>query len=77
MSLTLEATFDGDVFRPATEVDLKPNTKVKLTIEPEDSDIGKPYSFLHYTKSLNLDAPADFSSRLDYYLYGIEAADDE
>ena len=29
MSLTIEATLDGEVFRPDEKVDLEPNTKVE------------------------------------------------
>ncbi|MGI9034723.1 MAG: antitoxin family protein [Pyrinomonadaceae bacterium] len=35
MELTFEATFDGEVFRPAEPVNLKPNTKVKIVVEEE------------------------------------------
>ncbi len=72
MTLELEATFDGKIFRPASEFELKLNTKVKLTVEPEEIEIGKPYSFLNYAKSLKLEGPSDFSSRIDFYLYEIE-----
>ena len=35
MSTTLEAIFDGDVFRPTKPVNLKPNTKVEIIISDE------------------------------------------
>lgn len=75
MSLTLEATFDGDVFRPDTSIDLKPNTKVKITVEQTESK-AKP-SFLEVARSLKLRTPADFSTNLDEYLYGGKQFDDE
>lgn len=33
MTRTLEATFDGSVLRPDEPLDLKPNTRVRVTIE--------------------------------------------
>ena len=35
MVTTIEATFDGSVFRPAEPIQLEPNTRVRLTVEPE------------------------------------------
>ncbi len=32
MSNTIEAIFDGKVFRPESEVELKPNTRIKITV---------------------------------------------
>lgn len=75
MSLTLEATFDGAVFRPDTSIDLEPSTKVKITVETVESK-KEPYSFLRYARSLKLEGPADFSTQLDYYLYGVERSDE-
>jgi predicted DNA-binding antitoxin AbrB/MazE fold protein len=67
MATTIEATFDGQVFRPAEPVSLPPNTTVRITIEPIPV---KPASFLRTARSLNLEGPADWASRLDDYLYG-------
>jgi predicted DNA-binding antitoxin AbrB/MazE fold protein len=33
MPTTIDAMFDGEVFRPSQPVELKPNTPVKLTVE--------------------------------------------
>lgn len=89
MELTYEATFDGEVFRPDEKVDLEPNTKVKIIIENEEEKSkelklvempkkgkGKPYAFLRYARSLNLEGPSDFSTNLDEYLYGGKSLDD-
>ncbi len=79
MELTFEATFDGEVFRPDEKVDLEPNTKVKVTIkEPKKlklvvkpkKGIGEPYAFLKYLETVSIDAPPDYASNLDEYLYG-------
>lgn len=37
MSHTLEATFDRDVFRPDKPVGLRPNTRVRLIVEPAEA----------------------------------------
>lgn len=83
MEKSVEATFDGEVFRPEEPVDLASNTKVTLTFQKRSKRKskklklvyvpkkpgGKPYGFLDYLASLNLDGPSDFSTNLDDYLY--------
>ena len=67
MSQTLEATFDGQVFRPIETVELQPDTRVQLVVTvkaPEE----KPKSFLRVARSLKLQGPKDWSSRVDDYL---------
>jgi hypothetical protein len=70
---TIEATFDGTVFRPTQAVSLPPNTQVRLTIEPLPPENAKPASFLETARSLGLEGPPDWASNLDKYLYGEEA----
>lgn len=79
MEKTLEATYDGKVFTPDEPVDLEPNTKVKVVIEGPKTlkliekpkkETGEPYAFLTYLESVSIDAPTDFSTNLDEYLYG-------
>lgn len=70
MSQTLDATFDGTVFRPDQPIELEPNTRVRITIEPTVTSEERSESFLRVARSLNLDGPRDWSSRLDDYLYG-------
>lgn len=77
MSQTLDAIFDGNVFRPDEPIQLEPNTRVRLTIEPATSSAQQPESFLRVARSLNLDGPPDWSSRLDEYLYGETDTADE
>jgi predicted DNA-binding antitoxin AbrB/MazE fold protein len=71
MSKTLEAIFDGEVLRPDEPIELEPNTRVRLTIEPIDTSEQQPKSFLQTARSLNLQGPPDWSERLDEYLYGV------
>jgi hypothetical protein len=67
MATTIEATFDGRVFRPTEPVSLPPNTTVRLTVEPLPV---RPTSFLRTARSLRLEGPPDWASNLDTYLYG-------
>lgn len=69
MSQTLDAIFDGSVFRPDQPIELEPNTRVRITIEPATVSEQKSESFLQVARSLNLEGPRDWSSRLDEYLY--------
>jgi predicted DNA-binding antitoxin AbrB/MazE fold protein len=62
MATTIEATFDGQVFRPAQPVALPPNTTVRITIETLPD---KPASFLRTARSLNLEGPPDWARNLD------------
>jgi predicted DNA-binding antitoxin AbrB/MazE fold protein len=72
MSTVIEATFDGEVFRPSQPVQLEPNTPVRLTIETAPPKTGKPYSFLDTLQSIKLEGPPDWSANIDKYLYGEE-----
>ncbi len=70
MSQTLEATFDGAVFRPTEAVELEPDTRVQLVVTVKATPEEKPQSFLRTARSLRLQGPKDWSSRVDDYLYG-------
>jgi hypothetical protein len=72
MVKTIDATFDGAVFRPGEPVPLAPNTHVRLTVEtcPATESGG---SFLDTASSLNLAGPPDWSANLHQYLYGEDA----
>jgi hypothetical protein len=67
---TLIAVFDGTVLRPETPLDLAPNTRVRLTIEPSAEAPPVASSFLRTALALKLDGPPDWSDRLEDYLYG-------
>lgn len=79
MTTIVEATFDGEVFRPTQPVPLEPNTSVKLTVETttpphpneETNRKSAPYSFFEVASSLKIeDGPPDWSANVDKYLYG-------
>lgn len=76
MERTVDATFDGEVFRPDEPVDLVTNTKVTVFI-PDTEKSGEPYSFFRVARSLKLRGPKDFSENLDDYLYGGKQFPDE
>lgn len=71
MSQTVEAVFDGAVLRPETPLALAANTRVRVTVEVVSPapETGAP-SFLQTARSLHLSGPADWSEKLDSYLYG-------
>jgi len=69
MAETIEALFDGRVFRPVQPVELEPNTRVQITVRaiaPAEKGAG---AFLRTARSLNLQGPHDWSENLDHYLY--------
>jgi hypothetical protein len=68
MIQTLIATFDGNVLRPEGPLNLQPNTKVRITVETPDVQLGAPYSFLDLAASLNLEGPSDMSTNWEKYL---------
>ena len=73
MSKTVEAIYDGEVLRPDKPLELQPNTRVRITIEPSTLQAVPPRSFLRTAQSLHLDGPSDWSERIEEYLYGQQA----
>jgi predicted DNA-binding antitoxin AbrB/MazE fold protein len=69
MSITLHLIYDGKVFHPEEPVELKPDTRVRVTIEATEPVSPQPRSFLRTARSLRLDGPPDWSARLEEYLY--------
>ena len=69
MSRIFEAVFDGEVLRPEEPLDLKANTRVRITVEEKSAPEPKHRSFLRTARSLNLDGPPDWSERIEDYLY--------
>lgn len=73
MNTTIDATFDGNVFRPTGPVSLSPNTPVRLTVETLSVSPNPPTSFLQTARGLRLQGPPDWATNLDDYLYGKES----
>lgn len=72
MTKTLEATFDGEVFRPDEPIELAPNTRVRVTIETTLKSERHPFAFFEVAQSLNLEGPPDWALNFDDYLYGLK-----
>jgi hypothetical protein len=72
MAKTIEAVFDGTALVPDEPLDIKANTRVRLTIEAMPGKTGEPYSFFEVAKAQKLQGPEDWSVNLDHYLYGHE-----
>ena len=70
MATTLEAVFDGTVIRPDRPLNLAPNTRVRITVEPVEPAAAPVSSFLRTARSLKLDGPSDWATNIDSYLYG-------
>lgn len=68
MTMTIEALFDGIVFRPVEPISLAPNKRVQLTVRTELSD-EQTDSFLQTALALQLDGPPDWSAKIEDYLY--------
>lgn len=65
MTESIEALFDGKVFRPEKPVKLKANTGVKIIVETVSGAEAKKVPFLRTAKALNLDGPPDWSANID------------
>ncbi len=85
MTTVIDATFDGQVFRPSQPVSIEPNSKVRLIVESAEPTnqpsenapkLGEPYSFLKVLRSIEINGPPDWSANIDKYLYG-ELHDEE
>lgn len=72
MSTTITAVFDGRVLRPDVELDLQPNARYSVTIDP--TPVSEPacdaWDVLEQLAG-TVDAPPDWSSEHDHYLYGV------
>ncbi len=71
MSETVVAIYDGQVLRPETPLDLEANTRYLVTITPVDlSDPQMTAWDVLDSLAGSVDAPADWASQHDHYLYG-------
>jgi hypothetical protein len=73
MGATITAVFDGKVLRPDAPVELKPNTRYRLTVDGEirpaadaDQDAWEVLEELAGA----VEAPSDWAAEHDHYLYG-------
>jgi len=76
MSVTVDAVFDGQVFRPTDAVNLPANAHYRLTVESlPAAGTGDLAAFLESSAG-SVGGPADWSRQHDHYLYGTPKADD-
>ncbi|MBI4675749.1 MAG: hypothetical protein HY741_29255 [Chloroflexi bacterium] len=66
----MNATYNGQVLQLDEPLDLEPNTRVRVSIEPIEPKLGEPYSFLDFLASLELRGPTDWSERIEDYSEG-------
>lgn len=76
MTKTIKARYDGRTLYPAEPLPLPRDTWVELTvhteIQPEqDEDVGAT-TFFDVARSISIEGPPDWSSRIDHYLYGVD-----
>ncbi len=70
MSQTVFARFDGRVILPEEDLAFPPNARLRLTIESAPEAAPEDYIFLRTAREQKLEGPADWSERVDHYLYG-------
>jgi len=70
MEKTIEAVFDGKVFHPEGQVDLKPN-KPYILLVTEKKEVSGPLDAWGVLGRLTgtVDAPQDWAEEHDHYLY--------
>ena len=65
----IEVTFDGQVLRPDAPLDLEPNRKYRVRIQPADSKL-EPQNSLLRIRDLARDlGVSDLAEQHDHYLY--------
>lgn len=71
MNKRITAVFDGNVLHPDAPLDLTPNTRYVITIQESISPppAGDAWDVLEAMAG-TIEAPTDWSSKHDHYLYG-------
>lgn len=73
MSRTVTVVFDEGVLRPDTPLDLEPNGRYRITIEPVEGEeslgVGDAWDVLESLVG-TVQGPIDWSAEHDHYLYG-------
>ena len=74
---TLTMIFDGQVLRPDTPLDLEPNQRYLVTIQnmPSEQEQADAWGILT-TLTGTIEAPPDWSSEHDHYIYGTPKQED-
>jgi hypothetical protein len=71
MVTSLTAVFDGQVLRPDGPVDLRANTRYRVTVEETEEGTAERnvWDVLEQLAGV-VEAPADWAAEHDHYLYG-------
>lgn len=78
MDETLTAVFDGEVLRPDTPPDLEPNTRYVITVRKAGAEAPATDAWdLLDEQAGSIEAPEDWASEHDHYLYGTAKRGDE
>jgi len=73
MANTIEAVFDGEVFRPDSDVELKPNTRVDITVTVKNvQEDAKKFRVRSKRLGFRKDLNYDKTSRLIEEIEGLE-----
>ncbi|URD52745.1 antitoxin family protein [Chroococcidiopsis sp. CCNUC1] len=70
MSETITVVFDGQVFRPDSPPNLEPNTRYTITVESVEPVVKDNAWDVLEAMAGTVEAPSDWSSQHDHYLYG-------
>ncbi|MEC4818448.1 MAG: antitoxin AF2212-like protein [Scytonema sp. PMC 1069.18] len=78
MNKKITAVFDGNVLHPDAPLDLAPNTRYVITIQESISPpvAGDAWDVLEAMTG-TIEAPTDWSSEHDHYLYGTPKSETE
>ncbi len=78
MSQTVVVVYDGTVLRPETPLDLEPDRRYLITLEPVASVVSSESAWdVLDTLAGTVDAPEDWAAEHDHYLYGTSRRADE
>jgi len=69
MTITREATYDGEVLRFDKPIELEPNTRVRVTIEAASLGAKKNRSFLQTGQIVESAGAVKLSSKFEDYVY--------
>ena len=68
MSQTLTVVFDGEVLHPDTPINLEPNQRYVITIQPEVTSVKKGDAWDVLEKFAGtVEAPVNWASKHDFY----------
>jgi hypothetical protein len=75
MTHLVHATYDGSSLQLDEPLPLEPNTRVRVSVETDDSTSASSQpevDFFKIARSMDLGGPPDWSERIDHYLYGVD-----